>query len=113
MFGLEGNGNRRSGTAEKILSFMNALNLHMNGWTEEKITYVQDVQNALEAGTISKHTMKTVYDEIKTSKTQDSYRDMYDTLRRNIDYAMILQGKITVNQPTNTKEVILSEYFGA
>lgn len=58
--------------------------------------------------------MKAVYNEIHSvSETQDVYREMYNILRRNIDYAMIFQGKIAASQSTGLKEIILSEYFGA
>lgn len=116
VFVLEESGKGRTGTDAKLLSFVNALKAHMAGFTEEEVTYLQGVQNALEAGTISKQTMKRVYDEIKKPRspdTQDVYRGMYNILHRNIDYAMIRQGKITSNQPEGVKEVILSEYFGA
>ena len=116
VFVLEESGKGRTGTDAKLLSFVNALKAHRAGFTEEEITYLQGVQNALEAGTISKQTMKRVYDEIKKPRspdTQDVYRGMYNILHRNIDYAMIRQGKITSNQPEGVKEVILSEYFGA
>lgn len=113
---LEENGTGRSRTDAKLLRFVKALKEHMAGFTEEEVAYVQDVQNALEAGTISKQTMKTVSDEIKKQRSPDNqkiYREIYNILLRNIDYAMIHQGKITANQPTGVKEVILSEYFGA
>lgn len=116
VFVLEENGKGRSGTDAKLRKFVDALRVNMIGFTDEEVTYVQDVLNALDAGTISKQTIKVVANEMKQIQNinpMSLYRKMYNVLREKIDYAMILQGKYTVNQPVGSKEIILSEYFGA
>lgn len=114
VFLYEGNEKGISGNEAKLLKFVRALKDNRTGFTDEEITYVLNVETALEAGAIPKQTIKSLYNEIKQSHSskEDTYRRTYNHLRKQIDHAMILQGKLIENQPTGRKEIILSEYFG-
>lgn len=108
-------GKGRQGTDVQLKKFVSTIISNQIGFTEGEINYVNDVINALNVGTISKVTVKKTLDEIKAkAKGADlEYfrRDIYNILRNNIDYSMILHGKYIVAEPGTVKEVILSEYL--
>lgn len=109
----EGEVSVKKGIEAKLRSQVSVLSTHQEGFTDDEVKYVFDVLDALDAGDISKKTIKLTYEEMKNSGVHRDgiYRNMYNILRKNITVSMLRRSRDVRPDSNEVTEVILSEYL--